>query len=109
MRTTIRYTVLLAFLGLGFTSGLASEGSSQVNLRVNTSQPAGSTDLTRYALRQGGVSDRPRFSDRVGQIAQLHPQPIRLFVQAYFDLYPADGKDPWEALDKAIEAILATG
>lgn len=109
MRTTIRYTVLLAFLGLGFTSGLASEGSSQVNLRVNTSQPVGAIDLTRYALGQGGLSDRPMFSDRVGQIAQLHPQTIRLFVQSYFDLYPVHGKYHWETLDKAIEAILATG
>ena len=49
------------------------------------------------------------FDDRVGQIAQLHPQTIRLFLEEYFDLYPAHGRYHWATLDKAIEAILATG
>jgi hypothetical protein len=66
-------------------------------------------DLTRYALGQGGLSEQPMISDRVEQIGQLHPQTIRLFVQEYFDLYPAHHQYHWVTLDRAIKAILATG
>jgi hypothetical protein len=84
-------------------------GPTQLKITVDTSHPAGAIDLTRYALGQGGLSDRPMISDRVQQIRQLHPQTIRLFVQQYFDLYPAHHQYHWDTLDKAIEAILATG
>ncbi|HTS71251.1 MAG TPA: hypothetical protein VMO17_19915 [Terriglobia bacterium] len=80
-----------------------------MTLVVDTSHPAGPIDLTRYALGQGGLSEQPMFSDRIGQIRQLHPQTIRLFVQEYFDLYPAHHQYHWLTLDRAIEAILATG
>ena len=83
--------------------------AASVNLVVNTSQTSGPIDLTRYALGQGGLSDQPMISDRIDQIGQLHPQTIRLFVQEYFDLYPAHHQYHWVTLDRAIEAILATG
>jgi hypothetical protein len=80
-----------------------------VELVVDTSKPLGEIDLTRYALGQGGLSDKPMFDSHVEQIAQLHPQTIRLFVQEYFNLYPERGRYHWATLDKAIETILATG
>lgn len=80
-----------------------------IQIAVNTSQTLGPIDLTRYGLGQGGLSDEPMINDRVDQIAKLHPQTIRLFVQEYFDLYPAHGRYHWATLDRAIEAILATG
>ena len=60
-----------------------------VDLVVDTSRSSGLIDLTRYALGQGGLSDQPMISDRVDQIAQLHPQTIHVFLQEYFNLYPA--------------------
>jgi hypothetical protein len=82
---------------------------ASINLVVSTSQTFGPIDLTRYALGQGGLSEKPMIGDRVDQIGQLHPQTIRLFVQEYFDLYPAHHQYHWVTLDRAIEAILATG
>ncbi len=86
-----------------------SGASGSATLTVNTSRPIGPIDLTRYALGQGGLSDQPMFDSEVNQVRELHPQTIRLFVQEYFNLYPAHGKYHWTTLDKSIETILATG
>ena len=48
------------------------------------------------------------FDSHVEQIAQLHPQTIRIFVQEFFDLNPKPGQYHWDTLDKVIETILAT-
>ena len=61
-------------------------------------------DLTRYALGQGGLSDRPMLDGHIEQLRQLHPQTIRIFVQEYFDLYPKHKKFNWTTLDKTLES-----
>jgi hypothetical protein len=91
------------------SSPLATASPPSINLIVSTSQTSGPIDLTRYALGQGGLSEQPMIGGRVDQIGQLHPRTIRLFVQEYFDLYPAHRQYHWVTLDPAIEAILATG
>ena len=83
-------------------------GPTDAELVIDASQPAGPIDLTRYALGQGGLSDRPMFDAHVEQVAQLHPQTIRIFVQEFFNLYPERGRYHWNTLDKMIETILAT-
>lgn len=88
---------------------LAAGPPPNVTLTVDTSQSLGKIDLTRYALGQGGLSDKPMIDGVVDQIANLHPQTIRLFVQSYYRIYPAHGRYHWDTLDKAIETILATG
>lgn len=87
----------------------AAAPPSDVTLVVDTSHSLGKIDLTRYALGQGGLSDKPMIGGVVDQIANLHPQTIRLFVQSYYRIYPAHGRYHWDTLDKAIETILATG
>jgi xylan 1,4-beta-xylosidase len=82
--------------------------AASVELTIDPSQPGEMIDLTRYALGQGGLSDKPMFEAHVEQIAQLHPQTIRIFVQEYFDLYPRHHRYNWTALDKVIETVLAT-
>src|SRR5262245_39142429 len=62
--------------------------SGEVELVIDTSKRGEAIDLTRFALGQGGLSDQPMFDSHVEQIAQLHPQTIRIFVQEYFELYP---------------------
>jgi hypothetical protein len=106
---TYRSAALMFFL-LG-TPFLETQGAvgGPADLVIDTSQPAGQIDLTRYALGQGGLSDQPMISDRVDQIAQLHPQTIHVFLQEYFDLYPGHHQYHWELLDKTMEAIRATG
>jgi xylan 1,4-beta-xylosidase len=110
-RTGIMVLALLPLAVLLVTSAYAESpaaGGSAV-LTVDTSHPLGPIDLSRYALGQGGLSDQPMFASEVDQVRQLHPQLIRLFVQEYFNLYPAHGKYHWTTLDKSIETILATG
>src|SRR3981081_3907453 len=82
--------------------------ASALELTIDASKPGQEIDLTRYALGQGGLSDKPMFDSHVEQIAQLHPQTIRIFVQEFFDLNPATGQYRWDTLDKVIETILAT-
>lgn len=78
-------------------------------LTVRTAISEGEIDLTRYALGQGGLSPKPMIDAHTDQIAQLHPQTIRLFVKDFFNIYPGHGQYHWDTLDKAIEARLATG
>ena len=79
-----------------------------MELTIDSSKPGEEIDLTRYALGQGGLSDKPMFESHAEQIAQLHPQTIRIFVQEFFDLNPKRGQYHWDTLDKVIETILAT-
>src|SRR5882762_3208893 len=79
----------IAFLFLLCVSVVSAAG---VELVVDASKPKGEIDLTRYALGQGGLSDKPMFEAHVEQVAQLHPQTIRIFVQEFFDLYPEPGR-----------------
>lgn len=103
---TLLFATMLAFSGC--TQSPHSDSGSAA-LTVDVSHSMGPIDLTRYALGQGGLSDQPMFDSEADQVRQLHPQTIRLFVQEYFNLYPARGKYHWTTLDKSIETILATG
>jgi xylan 1,4-beta-xylosidase len=86
-----------------------SVAAPKVNLVIDTFRTLGPIDLSRYALGQGGLSDQPMIDDRIEQIRQLHPQTIHVFLQEYFNLYPAHHKYHWDTLDKTMEAIRATG
>src|SRR5437660_1277448 len=89
--------------------GFATDAPQTTELIIDASHTGGEIDLTRYSLGQGGLSDKPMIDPHVDQLAQLHPQTIRLFVQEYFNLLPERGRYHWNTLDKAVEAILATG
>lgn len=104
--TVLLFATMLAFSGC--TPSQSTDAGSAA-LTADISHSMGSIDLTRYALGQGGLSDQPMFDSAVDQVHQLHPQTVRLFVQEYFNLYPAHGKYHWTTLDKSIETILATG
>jgi len=99
-------TLLLSVTGCSHSD---TNSGANIVLSVDTSKTLGPIDLTKYALGQGGLSDKPMIDTHVTQIAQLHPQTIRLFVKDFFDLYPAHGQYHWDTLDKAIEARLNAG
>lgn len=82
--------------------------AAEINLIVDAAHSGSEINLTRYALGQGGLSEKPMFDSHVEQIAQLHPQTIRIFVQEFFNLQPERGRYHWDTLDKVIETILAT-
>lgn len=88
----------------------SQSGNSQTTeLVIDTVHSPGPIDLTRYALGQGGISDQPMITDRIDQIAQLHPQTIHVFLQEYFNIYPAHHEYHWDSFDNTLEAIRATG
>src|SRR5881392_2497431 len=103
---SIRIRVHLCF-GVVYLA-LIFRAAAGVELTIDCSQTGEAIDLTGYALGQGGLSDKPMFDAHVEQLAQLHPQTIRIFVQEYFDLYPERGRYHWQTLDKVIESIRAT-
>jgi xylan 1,4-beta-xylosidase len=81
----------------------------EANLSVDAGAVREPMEISRYALGQGGLSDRPIFDAQADAIRSLHVKLIRLFVQEYFDLYPRHGVYHWATLDKAIDTILETG
>src|SRR5207249_11640610 len=96
-----------SLLTCGLIASLASAASgAHVGLVVERASAGKEIDLTRYALGQGGLSDKPMFDAHVDALAQLHPQTIRIFVQEFFALYPAHGKFHWDSLDRVIEVVL---
>lgn len=107
LRWTAALLLCLSFGGVP-SCGWAAQDADVV-LVVDTLHPTGKIDLTRYALCQGGFSYHPMIDGVIPQIAQLRPQTIRLFVQEYFNLYPDHNQYHWATLDRAIEAIVATG
>jgi len=49
------------------------------------------------------------WDNRVVEIRALKPGVIRLFIQEYFDLLPERGRYHFDALDRSVATILATG
>ena len=89
-------------------SPISVTAAADVEIRVDAGAPGKEIDLTRYALGQGGLSEKPMFDPHIETVAQLHPQTIRIFVQEFFDLYPRQHRYHWSTLNKVIETILAT-
>src|SRR2546427_11299596 len=99
-----RRILLFLFLCQFAVSSLAAS----LELIVDSARAGEQIDLTRYALGQGGLSDKPMFDSHLDHLAQLHPQTIRIFIQEFFELYPERGRFHWNTLDKVIETILTT-
>src|SRR2546421_8507731 len=74
--STNRMRILWWYILLQATAALFG---AEIHVTIDPSQVASSIDLTRYALGQGGLSDRPMFDGQVEQITQLRPQTIRVF------------------------------
>ena len=99
---------LSAFLFVLVLMPSLTSAAAALELTIDSSKAGEEIDLTRYALGQGGLSDKPMFDPHVEQVAQLHPQTIRIFVQEFFGLYPEPGRYHWVTLDTVIEKILET-
>ena len=93
-------------LGSASPSGLIGQPSE---VRIGFNDTLGPMHIERMALGQGGLSEEPMFDSRLAEIRALKPAIIRLFVQEYFDLLPEPGHYHFETLDRAVDAILATG
>ncbi|HXQ80262.1 MAG TPA: hypothetical protein VN775_03055 [Opitutaceae bacterium] len=95
-------------LALGAGAPLALLGQAG-EVRIGFNDRLGPMHMERMALGQGGLSEEPMLDGRVAEIRALRPGIIRLFVQEYFDLLPGPGRYHFDTLDRAVDAILATG
>src|SRR5437867_13131228 len=86
-----------------------SAQSQAAQLSVSFTHRLGPLDIHKMALGQGGLSEEPMWEDRVAEIRALKPGVIRLFLQEYFDLLPERGRYHFDALDRSVATILATG
>ena len=103
------FRLLPCFLLFVAMAGSRAVWGQTAELSIDTVHSPAPIDLTRYALGQGGVSDQPMITDRIDQIAQLHPETIHVFLQEYFNIYPAHHEYHWDSFDKTLETIRATG
>lgn len=97
-------------LVLGFSIQAVPDLRAQpAHVRVRFNERRGAMAIDHMALGQGGLSDLPMWADRVAEIRALRPRLIRLFLQEYFDLLPAEGGPHFETLDRSVETILEAG
>jgi hypothetical protein len=100
--------VRLAFVLLVALFALTAR-AQESSLTVDLSKPGEPLHIEHFGLGQGGLSDEPIWGDRVPEIRALHPRLIRLFVQEYFDVMPAQNRFSWTKLDRSVDIIIATG
>ena len=90
-------------------SSLVASAQNTARVQVVLSQRLGPLHIDRMALGQGGLSDEPMWDNRVHEIRALKPALIRLFIQEYFDLLPAQGRFHFDTLDRSVDTILQAG
>jgi hypothetical protein len=86
-----------------------SSAAASLPIAVDASAPGVPIRLERYALGQGGLADVPIFASHEENLRWLEVKVIRLFIQEYFDVYPAHGVYHWDTLDASVESILRAG
>lgn len=104
-----RFLMVCAWIGLASLSLARVPAADSARIEVDFGRTLGPMKMDQMALGQGGLSSSPMFADRVGELRALRPKLIRLFIQEYFDLLPSAGRFEFARLDRAVNAILATG
>lgn len=79
------------------------------SVSINADEEQGPCEWWRHTIGDGGINNLP-LPERVIQGAKmLRPRLIRIFIQEYFDIYPAHGRFNWSLLDPYMDSIAATG
>jgi len=92
-----------------FAAILAAAQTRTASVRVDFGQKTGTLDMSKMALGQGGLSPDLMWASRMPEVRALHPRVIRIFVDEYYDLYPARGKYDFTKLDPNVDLIRQTG
>jgi hypothetical protein len=100
-------TFLIVVSLIGASNSDAQE--LEASVKVSFAQQMGPMEIDRMALGQGGLSDEPMWESRVAEVRALRPRLIRLFVQEYFRLLPARGRDHFQTLDRSVDTIQKAG
>ena len=78
-------------------------------LTLDFAKNLGPTQMDHISLGQGGLSPDAMWDNRIAEVRALHPHLIRLFVQEYFDLLPANGRYHFATLDPSVDQIVRAG
>lgn len=103
----IRYSLVTVTVLLCALAALAQTEPVQVTVSLN--ERLGPMKIDQFALGQGGLSEDPMWDSRIAEIRAIGPRIIRLFIQEYFDLLPAEGKYHFDTLDRSVDTILRAG
>ena len=87
-----------------------STGKAGTQLLVDAAEIGGAAEFWRHGLGQGGLSDEAwMIGDHISPLKNLKLKYIRLFVQEYYDVYPAHKTYNWKKLDAVVDSIIKTG
>ena len=86
----------MRYYALVFTAALAAAQPRTANVNLSFADTPVQLNIQRMALGQGGLSEDTIWGDRMVEVRALRPQIIRLFIQEYFDLLPAQGQYHFE-------------
>jgi xylan 1,4-beta-xylosidase len=76
---------------------------------VDTGTAQGPLELWRHTIGHGGINHQPLPDRVVDGLRELKPRLIRIFLQEFFNIYPAHGRFDWSRLDPYMEALARTG
>ena len=79
------------------------------DVTVDYGAPSGPLEIWRHSLGHGGINWRPLPPRVVEGVAKLKPRLVRIFLQEFFDLYPAAGRFNWTRLDPFLDSFARTG
>ena len=78
-------------------------------VKIDTQAVTGPFETWRHSIGQGGVNSQPLSEPIIQAMRKLQPRLIRVFLQEYFNVYPAHGVFDWSKLDPYMESFAQTG
>lgn len=79
------------------------------NVEIDLNKKIGPFEWWRQALGQGGINSLPLPEKVIWGIKKLKPRMVRIFIQEFFNIYPAHGYFNWDKLDLYMDALSQIG
>jgi xylan 1,4-beta-xylosidase len=80
---------------------------SVVDIKAGTM--VGPLEVWRHTFGLGGINTLPIPPKVQDGIGRFHPRLVRIFIQEFFQIYPAHGRFDWSRLDPYMDALAKTG
>jgi hypothetical protein len=78
-------------------------------VKIDCGAVTGPLEAWRQSVGQGGINWKPLPPRVVEGVGRLKPRLTRVFLQEFFDIYPAEGRFNWTRLDPYLESFARTG
>jgi hypothetical protein len=80
-----------------------------VAIEVDAATSTGPFEWWRHSFGHGAINNSPLPARVVDGVRKVKPRLIRIFLQEYFNVYPAHGVYDWTILDPYMDALAQTG